>query len=702
MYHSPQTDLLESVSMSEWSRTNLRRLFFRIHLPDDGRPCEFDAAAAVDAWRQAGVNAAIFLAKCPAGYAYYKTAHGCGHPGLRGCDPLGEILEAAAKDNIKVTACYAGAWDALLADRHPEWQTVVADWESALGRQPTLCLSGPYREIVFERIRELLAAYPVDGFWSDALLWGQPFCYCPACEDRFSDRFGQELPRTPEHPLWHRAVRWRYDQAERLVAELRALCRALRPGAAFTVHFSALQGERKTDAVQRPLGVSRFLDWLMAPGDSREDVSPSMAAQFVGSIAEAHRFGRECLPPLLGDVRISRFAGESDFTLRPQPQIAFEAFAAVSYGAAVTLEDEAYPDGSLEPAVYQALSNIYGEIERKEPWLVGSSPVRYAGVLHSQATRDYLHADGGSRFEKAVYGAYRALADNHLPVGFLFDEGLTLEQLAPYAVLYVPNAACLSGETCEVIAEYVKQGGGLAATGMTSLRDETGRKRPDFALSGLFGAHYEGLLREPFVYWSLSGLSYPLFYQGQCARVTTEAETLGHIWESAGTGGRGSGPYRETPMPVAVRNQAGGGKVVYVVGSPESRYAESGLPEYRWLIDRIIHLAASAPRPFWVEAPSVVELSARRLPDGPTVYHFLSAVRSRPVRFGNQWTPEVIENVLPVFDIRLHIASEPGRRHRAYLLPDMDPLRVSHEDTEVVVDMPEVRLWSSVLVEKED
>jgi hypothetical protein len=43
----------------------------------------------------------------------------------------------------------------------------------------------------------------------------------------------------------------------------------------------------------------------------------------------------------------------------------------------------------------------------------------------------------------------------------------------------------------------VKNGGGLIATGSTSLYNELGEKRPDFALSDLFGAHIKGGVKNP-------------------------------------------------------------------------------------------------------------------------------------------------------------------------------------------------------------
>jgi hypothetical protein len=47
------------------------------------------------------------------------------------------------------------------------------------------------------------------------------------------------------------------------------------------------------------------------------------------------------------------------------------------------------------------------------------------------------------------------------------------------------------------VREYVRKGGGLAATAEASLCDELGRPRGDFALADLFGVSYQGRPKAP-------------------------------------------------------------------------------------------------------------------------------------------------------------------------------------------------------------
>src|SRR5262249_42865696 len=57
------------------------------------------------------------------------------------------------------------------------------------------------------------------------------------------------------------------------------------------------------------------------------------------------------------------------------------------------------------------------------------------------------------------------------------------------SVLVLPNLAAMSDSQCRAVRRFVERGGHLVATGQTSLFDEWGDPRSDFALGDLLGAH---------------------------------------------------------------------------------------------------------------------------------------------------------------------------------------------------------------------
>ena len=77
------------------------------------------------------------------------------------------------------------------------------------------------------------------------------------------------------------------------------------------------------------------------------------------------------------------------------------------------------------------------------------------------------------------------LLTNHLP--FTVITRRQLGQLTRYRVLIVPNVHHLSPAEADAMRAFVKQGGGLYASGDTSLVDTDGRPQKDFQLGDVFG-----------------------------------------------------------------------------------------------------------------------------------------------------------------------------------------------------------------------
>ena len=94
------------------------------------------------------------------------------------------------------------------------------------------------------------------------------------------------------------------------------------------------------------------------------------------------------------------------------------------------------------------------------------------------------------RFLAHALGVFRVGCEEHLPITLITDLDLRSEKLAPFKLLILPNAAALSNAQVGFIRDYVQNGGGLVATCETSLFDELGHPRANFALSDLFGVDY--------------------------------------------------------------------------------------------------------------------------------------------------------------------------------------------------------------------
>ncbi|MCX6621271.1 MAG: beta-galactosidase trimerization domain-containing protein, partial [Acidobacteria bacterium] len=116
---------------------------------------------------------------------------------------------------------------------------------------------------------------------------------------------------------------------------------------------------------------------------------------------------------------------------------------------------------------------------------------KYVAVVASEPTMFYRgRADSGSHANDLV-GALRALDALHIQHDVVADWNLDAGTLRAYQLVILPNAACLSDRQVAALREYVRQGGRLWATAETSLLDENGGQRPDFALADVLGIHLD-------------------------------------------------------------------------------------------------------------------------------------------------------------------------------------------------------------------
>lgn len=85
----------------------------------------------------------------------------------------------------------------------------------------------------------------------------------------------------------------------------------------------------------------------------------------------------------------------------------------------------------------------------------------------------------------ATVGFEQALICARVPFDIIFDRHL--EDLSRYDVLVLANTECLSDRQVELIESFVRRGGGLVATGSSSLYNQWRRTRPEFGLGDVLG-----------------------------------------------------------------------------------------------------------------------------------------------------------------------------------------------------------------------
>ncbi len=713
----------------------LRRLFFDMHLPDwtvagqsgntlhelCGVATRFDPERLVDLFASAHVTSVVFYAKCQYGNFYCDTKVGHKHSGLGELDLLGRVVELAHQRDIRVVAYYSNAWDVNVAREHPDWMMCDAEGQISYHRWPRVCLNSPYRDLVHAHLREIFTKYPLDGVWMD-MLHVLP-CYCPRCQALFEKQFGEPMPGAPVSSRWLDLIHFQYDYLYDYIAEARAVVKERSPQATFMFNYFG------SPYAPPSIGLDATRQLGLSDCGSTEGYSEWHGLSFPSYAARLMRAAMRGRPY---EVLTSRFVRTWDFTLRPTEQIKFEAFSVVANGGAVCLDDSPYHDGQPEPQVYAALAQAYGEIKAREPYLLEAEPVYYAGLYHSLKSREVgeLAAQAGSdgmgggfygfypeRQQAEVdvvlstQGAFKALVEGHLPVEFLYDQGLIADDLARFQVLLLPNVIAMDAAEAQMLRDYVFSGGGLVATGATSLYDDRGQQRPNFLLADLFGVDF--IRRSPFSFaylrllpghFAQEGDAIPLAHYRPLLEVhpnrevevgATLVEPLIETREELYYHNNQPPPYHDTGLPAVVMAQYGRGRVAYVAGEPEANYCVLGYAPYRELLLRALEWAAGAPPAIVPQVPLNTEVSYRRQ-GGKQILHFLTCWSQRQATFKTRQTAGSIEESYPISNLRVDV---PATTHSALFLPGEQQLYIHREAGRTWVVLPKIQLWETLVLE---
>src|SRR5262249_20100094 len=158
-----------------------------------------------------------------------------------------------------------------------------------------------------------------------------------------------------------------------------------------------------------------------------------------------------------------------------------EAAIAVAHGGSTVFGQAPYPNGAIDPAQFEGLGRVFQPIAALEPWLTQPQGIVDVGLVLAPKSRSasawWVQAqDGAEAFLKVML-------DSHHQFDFV---RLKNEELAAYPLLILADQVALSDAEADKLRQYVHQGGKLLASGSSSLYDEHGPRRADFALADVF------------------------------------------------------------------------------------------------------------------------------------------------------------------------------------------------------------------------
>lgn len=436
------------------------------------------------------VNAGGFVAYYPSRFPLQQRA-----TALDERDLFGEIAQVAHEDGIVVLARMdSNRAGTQFYIEHPDWFAVGVDGAPVrAGEHYVACVNSPYyREYLPDVLREIIVRDRPEGFTDNS--WSGPLrtviCQCDYCARSFRAHSGLTLPRQADwdDPVYRQWICWSYqcrlevwdlnNEVTRAEGGPHCLWIGMNAGdpIAQANHF------RDSRAIyQRSKLV--MLDWQYRRSDSGFHTNRS-AGQLVHALAG---WGT-----VVAESTALYAAGSPSFRLASKPEQEVRLWALEGFAGGLSPWWHHIGSYHEDRRQYRSAEPLFGWHAENEEYLVRRQPLAQVGVVWSQRSLDFYGRDQpNERVMMCDQGVAEALLEAripYLPIE-LDDVGPDMGEIR---VIVLPNVAAMSEHQCQKVREFVAEGGGLIATGETSLYDEWGDRRSDFALGSLLGVRSTG------------------------------------------------------------------------------------------------------------------------------------------------------------------------------------------------------------------
>jgi len=632
----------------EWWKKPVRVIQFNIE-DRYGRYVPFiTGRELVDLAESLHANVLVIFARDPWGRTFYEGGKvGPRHPKMID-DLVREAVKEGKKRGIKVIVMAGHTANKYLYHKHSDWAQINKNGEIILLEHvpfhqehyepewPQLCINSPFIEHVKKEIIEA-HGLEVDGVFLDSFRY-QPdverACYCEWCRRRFREEHGYDMPKEPNwtDSRWRELWEWRYRVVVQRIKELYKVSKSINPDVLFMYNSHPGGWAGRTNRV---VELARdYIDVVFAECSEIDHQPPGFITEMT-KLTKAMSGGKP--------VWSSRNYFHLYRTVLSSTPIAIKQGLreAVLGGGSpwILLFSISYIQ---DPTALDAVAEVYKELESVEEYLENTKPYTYAGIVVSNRTRDYYGREHPERYVDEIRGMYYALIHEHLPVEFIAERDASDPRtLSKYRTIILANHVCMDSSIGDAIRKYVKEGGSVLSTYLSSTRDEYCIRRYDYYYPEVIGARFIGVLRSPWSYIVLDlGKKHPLFkgidkrmilwgdmsYEFIATRTTPNMgwhamtdNVVGNVlarvgipstnWGHEYTLGRSPPALGSlTNLAAIIENKYGEGKSIYFSGQLGRHYWRTGLPVYRSLIRNSIVYLAGEPD-ILINAPETVHSS---------------------------------------------------------------------------------------------
>jgi hypothetical protein len=485
--HNPVEPLPWYRRLTRWGQTNIT----------EKDPATYDIAWWRSYWKRTQtqgvvINAGGIVAYYPSKVPLHRQAEFLG-----GRDLFGELTRAAHDDGLAVFARMDSnrAHEAFYR-AHPEWFAVDATGAPyRAGEMYITCINSPYYdEHIPAILREVATLYRPEGFtdnsWSG--LGRGSVCHCRYCRERFKAYSGHEIPAVKnwDDPAYRAWIQWNYRRRLEIWDLFNETTRSA--GGADCIWVGMNHGTLSGQSA----GFRDYREISRRAGMIMLDYQARSIANGLQHNAETGLLIHDLLgwDKLIPESMAMYYHNGWNPVYRVSSQTEPEARLWAASGFAGGIQPWWHHVGAYheDRRTYNISGPIYRWHRQNEEYLIRRQPLATVGVLWSQENLDFYGRDEAEWLVELPWrGMTQALRRARIPFRPLHLENIQRDA-AQFSALVLPNVGLITDRQAEALRRFVQQGGGLLATGQSSLFGPGGDPRPDYALADLYGAHVAG------------------------------------------------------------------------------------------------------------------------------------------------------------------------------------------------------------------
>ncbi len=465
-----------------WGQTNIT----------EKDPVRYDIGWWREYWKRTGVQAVIINAGGIVAYYPSKFPLHYRAEFLNGRDLYGELAKAAHEDGLFVMARMdSNRTSQNFFEAHPDWFTRDIDGKPYRASDKYItCINSPYYDDYLQQVlREIIELSHPEGITDNswAGMGRENICYCENCQKKFRLRSGGALPRKADwdDPAYREWILWNYARRVELWELNNKTTQAA--GGPDCIWSGMNSGSVTSQARSfRDLPeICKRAHIMMLDHQRRDDDTGFQQNGDTGKRVHG-LLGWDKLAP---ESMAMYESGPGYYRLASKP--AAEGRMWMIAGLAGGIQPwwhfiSAYHEDRRQYATPGPVMNWY---KTNQSLMINRQPVATVGLVWSQRNTDFFGRDDAAELVDAPYSGFmHALVRARIPYLPVHVDEID-KNAGQLTTLILPNLGAMSDAQCAAVRRFAARGGSIVATGDTSMYNEFGDGRADFALADVFRVH---------------------------------------------------------------------------------------------------------------------------------------------------------------------------------------------------------------------